>query len=1156
MNSLLKVLNNSNNYTELKSILSKDAKDNMNNKISIIGFTDSAKSLFTYSITKEISKSSLIICNNVFQAKKTIQDLKLISDIEIIFLPARKMQYYDVEVESKEIENQRAYAIKQILSKKVNIVVTTIDAVLQKIKPIINVSNLEIYLKVGDSINIESFINTLVELGYQRADMVEGVGQFAIRGGIIDLFSIDSKNPFRIELFGDDIDSIRTFDVLTQRSINSISDLKISCVSENNISKDEINDIVVNLKSMIENDNISSQLKLNVLKDIDKIESNSLDLDNILDKYFELFHFKEFTILDLLDGYNIFIDDASKCIEKSKNVVYENEETLKVLADKGYVYLPYANRYLSFEEILPAINKKNNVFFERIDVSYDLEKRKNIYFDTKEALFYRNNIEILLEDINRNKDKLIVLVFPSNSRIEQVRNFLQENKIKVKVIQDLFFEQSLEQGTVYITFGVMSTGFVSDEFKLLLISEEVQGVSYTSKNKIKKENNNSKIKSFEDLQVGDFVVHENHGIGVYKGINTISVEGIQKDYIKLEYLDGGLLYVPVTQLDLVNKYICDDNTQPKLNSLGTKEWAKTKKKVTEHIKQVAKELMLLYAKREKMQGYAFPEDTPWQKEFEDAFEYELTPDQKRSIEEIKKDMQDNKPMDRLLCGDVGYGKTEVALRAAFKAVMSSKQVAYLVPTTVLCLQQYRTFRDRMKGFGIKVEMLSRFRTTKEQAQILHDLENGSIDVLIGTHRLLSKDVKFKDLGLLVIDEEHRFGVRAKETIKMYKETVDVLSMTATPIPRTLHMSMIGVRGMSTLAMPPIERLPVHTYVLEYDEAVIKNAIEKELDRDGQVFYISNRINNIEEVTFKVKRMVPNARVVFAHGRMDPNQIEDIMVDFMEHNIDVLVCTTILESGIDIANANTIIIENADRMGLAQLYQIRGRVGRSNRLAYAYITYKKDGYLNEVSQKRLKAIKDFTEFGSGYKIAMRDLEIRGAGNLLGKEQHGHMAKVGYEMYLSMLERAVNMEKNGKEKSLQNIISNTQDEGLEVKIELKVSAYISDSYINDPLQKITMYQKISEIKTKEDMMDVVDELYDRYGEIPKETENLIKIVEIRNKAKEMKITKIIQSADTVKFESDNFEGKILKFHLTNTKNSDILIRVQLEIEKLYKLFKEKG
>ncbi len=1154
MNAIIKTLEKSDKYIELRNILKLNPDLNMNNKLSIIGLTDSAKSLCIYSITKEISKSALIVCTNVFQAKKIIENLKNISDIEIIFLPAKKMEYYDVDSQSREIENERAYAIKKILSRDVNIVVTTIDALLQKIIPKKSQEEFNISLKVGDNIELEKLTQDLVKLGYERAELVEGKGQFAVRGGIVDIFALDYETPFRIELFGNEIDNIRSFDNISQRSIDTLNNIVISAISENTIDINLQQEIISNLKELTQDRLLPSNLKLNILKDIDKIENKNYD--TVIDKYFELFSKENFTILDLLDSYNIFIDEASKCIEKSKNIVYENMETLKILAEKEYIYLPYANHYLSFEEILPKLNKTNNVYMESIKTSYYNEYRKEIFFDTKEQLFYRSNIEILLEDIRKNNNKIILLVFPNRARIEQIKNYLLENNIKVQVIEDILSKEEFKIGEVYITFGIMSTGFVSDEFNFCLIVEDVQGVDYKSKKRKEKIENSSKINSFDDLEIDDYVVHENHGIGLYKGINTVEIQGIQKDYIKIEYLDGGVLYVPITQLDLVKKYTCDDDTSPKLNSLGTKEWSKTKRKVSEHIKEVAKELMLLYAKRDSMKGFAYPEDTPWQQEFEDSFEFELTEDQKRSVREIKQDMQSDKPMDRLLCGDVGYGKTEVALRAAFKAVMSGKQVAYLVPTTVLCLQQYRTFSDRMQNFGIKVEMLSRFKSTKEQAQIINDLKNGRIDVVIGTHRMLSKDVVFKDLGLLVIDEEHRFGVKAKETIKMYKETVDVLSMTATPIPRTLHMSMIGIRGMSTLSEPPMERLPVHTYVLEYDANVIKRAIEKEIERDGQVFYISNRINNIEEVAFKVRNLVPNARVQFAHGRMDPNEIEDIMIDFMEHKIDVLICTTILESGIDIPNANTIIIENADKLGLAQLYQIRGRVGRSNRLAYAYITYKKDKYLSEVSQKRLKAIRDFTEFGSGFKIALRDLEIRGAGNLLGKEQHGHMVKVGYEMYISMLEKAINLEKAQKDKSLVSSVNINDQTENEVKIDINVSAYISDKYINDPIQKIYMYQKISEIRNNDDVMDVVDELYDRYGEIPKETENLITIVEIRNKAKEMGITKISQINDVIRFESDKFNEPNFRFHLTNAKNNDILIRVQLEIEKLYKNFKEKG
>lgn len=980
MECLVKKIKESDKYFELISNLKKSNK----NSLSATGLTGSAKALYTYAITKELNTSSAIICSNVFQANKIIQDLKFFcDDIEIIFLPSRSIEYYDIEAESKEEENGRSYAIKKILEGKLNILVTTIEACSIYMEPKKYFENLEISFKVGESINVENLLEKLINLGYKRAEVVEGKGQFAIRGGIIDIFTIGNDLPYRIELFGDEIDNIRTFDVISQRSIDTVKSIQIDCASEFHISNEKRSHIITELKELVDKKDLNSDLKINILKDIEKIENNSLE--NIFDKYFEFFKEESQTIFDYLENYNIFVDEPSKCFERSQNLVYENEESLKVFASRNAIYLPYALRYLNYEQIRMEFIKKNNIYLEKMCINNSLhENRKVFSFNIKEELFYRNSLDTLLNDIKLNRNKSILLVFPNYSRIEEIKNYLIDNNINVKELNNISQLDKLENN-VYITFGILSSGMLFEECSLKIIAENVSGVNFNKKKK-KEKASGVIIENFEDLEIGDYLVHENHGIGIYKGIETVEVEGNLKDYIKIEYENDSAIYVPINQLDLVTKYICDDNTTPKLNTLGTKDWSVTKKKVTEHVQNVAKELMMLYAKREKLKGHSFLKDTPWQKEFEDSFPYELTDDQKQAVIEIKEDMENDKPMDRLLCGDVGYGKTEVALRAAFKAVVGGKQVAYLVPTTVLALQQYRTFKERMEKFGIKVDMLSRFKSKKQQNEILKDLVDGKIDVIVGTHRLLSKDVFFKDLGFLIIDEEHRFGVKAKESIKVLKETVDVLSMTATPIPRTLHMSMIGIRGMSTLKEPPIERLPVHTYVIEYDKNIVKNAIEKELQRDGQVFYINNRVNNIEEVANKVKEMVPYARVSFAHGQMDPKQIEDIMLSFINHEIDILVCTTILESGIDIPNANTIIIEDADKLGLAQLYQIRGRVGRSSRLAYAYVTYKKDKALSEVSEKRLKAIKDFTEFGSGFKIALRDLEIRGAGNLLGKEQH--------------------------------------------------------------------------------------------------------------------------------------------------------------------------
>ena len=949
---------------------------------------------------------------------------------------------------------------------------------------------------------------------------------------------MENDTPVRIEFFGDCIDSIRTFDVLTQRSVTSLKEVSISRVSDMVITPEILNDITKNLENLVESGDINSNLKENISKDIELIKNGILD--NYVDKYFNLIVKKPCFFTDYLKDYNVYIDEPEDCKKKADSVCYENSETLKILEERNYMHIPFANRYISYDDVMKRVSKITNIYMQKQVFNNNINKNRKVFdFNSREMLFYKSSFETLLNDVKTLKNKKKLLVFPSEIRIEQVKNFLLDNNVNVEVLDNIWREENLKNSKVYITYGTISGGFYSSMQDLVVIAEPVSGTNI--KRKTRKEfSKGTDIESFEDLKIGDLVVHENYGIGIYKGISSINVQDVIKDYIKIEYANNGVLYVPINQLDLVKKYVCDDNSKPKINSLGTKEWEKTKKKVTAHVEEIAKELLLLYAKREKSPGYTFSPDTPWQKEFEESFKYDLTDDQKQAVSEIKEDMESPRVMDRLLCGDVGYGKTEVALRVAFKAVMDKKQVAYLVPTTVLCLQQYRTFKERMEKFGIRVEMLSRFKTKKEQTDILKDLVDGKIDVLVGTHRILSNDVFFNDLGLLIIDEEHRFGVKAKESIKKIKETVDVLSMTATPIPRTLHMSMVGIRGMSTLNEPPLERLPVHTYVMEYNDTVIKEAIEKELLRDGQVFYLNNRVEGIEELANKVKSLVPSARVEYAHGQMEPHQIEDIMLKFINHEFDVIVCTSILESGIDIPNANTLIVENADKLGLAQLYQIRGRVGRSSRLAYAYITYQKNRQISEVAEKRLRAIRDFTEFGSGFKIALRDLEIRGAGSLLGKEQHGHMLKVGYDMYLSLLEKAVNKEKNN--------INETENIGQEIKIDLNVSAYISDDYINDPIQKINMYQKISDIKDKDMMLDVIDELIDRYGELPKETENLIKIVEIRNQARKLGITKICSFGEILKIEPYN-----LKIKLTNFVRSDILIRVQLELEKLRK---EKG
>ena len=760
----------------------------------------------------------------------------------------------------------------------------------------------------------------------------------------------------------------------------------------------------------------------------------------------------------------------------------------------------------------------------------DLYTHQNRYeFRYRTINFFKSEIDIVIADIKTyiNDNKKIIILGGTQNTCKKILNLLNDRQIPHKYAEKI---ENVKNGEVIVTLGSISSGFECYDLKLVVINMS-EGLEQVAKRK--KSSNAFKEAQkvvYADLKPGDYVVHKSHGIGEFIGINTITADKVTKDYIKIKYKDEDILYVPTSSLDTVRKYIGTGDKEPRLNRLGSKEWENTKNRVKNNLREVAKDLIELYAKRQKMQGFAFSKDNEWQKQFEDEFPYQETDDQLRCIEEAKKDMEQAKPMDRLLCGDVGYGKTEVAIRLAFKAVMDQKQVAYLVPTTVLANQQYEEFKTRMSEFAINVELLNRFKTTKEQENIIKKLKLGEIDIVIGTHRILSKDVEFKDLGLLIIDEEHRFGVKDKEKIKQLKNSVDVLTMTATPIPRTLHMSILGIRDMSVIYEPPQNRRPVQTYVLEYDDEVVKEAITREIERNGQVFYLYNKVEGIEKKANEVSKLVPEAKVGFAHGKMTGKELEQIMMDFIQKKINVLVCTTILESGIDIPNANTIIVENADRLGLAQLYQIRGRVGRSDRQAYAYITYKREKLLSEVADKRLKAIKEFTEFGSGFKIAMRDLEIRGAGSLLGEIQHGHMEQVGYDTYCKLLDEVVKEMKGIEVKEEQDI-----------QLDIDVSSYIPDNFIESNSQKIEIYQNIALCRTEEDVQNVIDEIIDRYGHMPEELENLIEIARIKNLCKEANVLKISQRKDKVVFYFDKSKfnpeivDKLIKKYSSNIRFS---------------------
>ena len=983
MNSIVKVVPNVKKYNDYLFDVNKGKTP-----IMLSGLTDSAKVHMAYATKFYTDKPICIITYNEMQARKIRKDFKFFDD-HIRSFPKRDIISFDYIAESKDILQERISNLNDIVAGKAPIIITTIEAVMQKMITKNSLYKNLITLKNGDEIELENIKNTLVALGYERYDIIEGKGQFSIRGGIIDV-ATSTKTGIRIELWGDEIDSIREFDINSGRSKENLKEATIYPAFEF-LLDDDINKIC----ERILDKSYTKSVREKVEDDVKLIKDN--EYLTKIDKYFNSFYQEYNTLIDYLpENTVIFLDEIEKIKNRAENIAKDNEHLKKDLVEKNKVIpdvLMDMDDYFSF---CKKIESKQTIYLEKQDIGYvdkqSMHAKRNGYsFSYREVNFFRGTMDLLFKELQEaiKSGRQTIVLGGNKDTSRKISDTLYEHNIQNDLIKE---DDDLALGRVNILPGALSSGFENYELNLYVVSLEELFEAKPKRKRLPSAFKEGETVVFSDLKIGNYIVHKTHGIGQYIGVNTIKADGIIKDYIKIKYKGDDILYVPTNSLDNIRKFIGAEGKEPKINSLGSKDWEKTKAKVKSNLRQVAEELIELYAIRQKTKGFAFSKDTTWQKDFEDSFPYEETDDQLRCIAEVKKDMEKDKPMDRLLCGDVGYGKTEVAIRAAFKACMDQKQVAYLAPTTVLSNQQYESFKDRMKEYPIRVEVINRFRTKKEQEDIIKRLELGEIDILIGTHRLLSKDVKFKNLGLLIIDEEHRFGVKAKEKIKEYKKNVDVLTMTATPIPRTLHMSIVGMRDMSVIYEPPQNRKPVRTYVLEYDEEVIKEAITKELERGGQVFYLSNQVETIEAKTNNLKKLVPEAKIEYAHGKMSGSMIEDIMERFVEKKIDVLVCTTILESGIDIPNANTIIVENADRLGLAQLYQIRGRVGRSSTQAYAYITYRRNKALSDEADKRLKAIKEFTEFGSGFKIAMRDLEIRGAGSLMGELQHGHMEQV--------------------------------------------------------------------------------------------------------------------------------------------------------------------
>ena len=1082
MNFLIKTLEENKKFQELTKQISKTGP------IAISGLVDVEKLHVLAGIFNETKRPMVLVTYNEIQARKLYQDLKKLIK-QTYFFPKKEITSYDYVAQSKEIEYKRIDVLnKMYLAKQQKepiIIVTTIEAVMQKMVAKDTLYQNVIDFEVGKTYLLDGIKEKLVRLGYERSDLIENKGQFSIRGGIVDV-GLSEKIGVRIEFWGDEVDSIRFFQISSQRSTEMLKEITIFPAHE--LIVQDLSEAVKNIQEKYPEE----------IEDIELIKNG--DYISKINKYFNEFYENQASFLDYMsDEYLLLLDEKSKINQRESNIIEDNNKLIASLVEKEK-FVPEAIENISKFEY--NFEEKQIIYLEQNDSIKNIQK---YYFETREINFYNLQLDLLLADIvtyQKNKKK-VVLLAGNEISAKKLCNILKENQINYKYEQEA---ENVKPGEIIVTIGGFSSGFENYDLNLIVISLQNNFEEPVKrKKKLSSTFKDSEKIVFADLKLGDIVVHQTHGIGQFIGVNTITADGVTKDYIKIKYRNDDILYVPTNSLDSVRKYIGGgDNSSPRLNKLGGKEWSATTSKVKKNLEEVAKDLIELYAKRQKIKGFSFSPDTPWQKQFEDSFPYTETDDQLRCIQDVKKDMEKPQPMDRLLCGDVGYGKTEVAIRAAFKAVMDQKQVAYLVPTTILANQQYEEFKTRMQEFAINVELLNRFKTKKEQDEIIKKLKLGEVDVIVGTHRLLSEDVNFKDLGLLIIDEEHRFGVKDKEKIKKLRTNIDVLTMTATPIPRTLHMSIVGVRDMSVIYEPPHNRKPVQTYVLEYDQEVITEAITKEIERGGQVFYLFNQVEGIEKKANEISMLVPEAKVGFAHGKMSGRELEEIMESFINHEINVLVCTTILESGIDIPNANTIIVENADRLGLAQLYQIRGRVGRSDKQAYAYITYKRDKLLSEVADKRLKAIKEFTEFGSGFKIAMRDLEIRGAGSMLGEMQHGHMEKVGYDTYCKLLDEVI--------KEMQGIeVVEEQD----VQIDLAVSSYIPDNFIENSSQKIEIYQNIALCRTEEELQNVIDEVIDRYGRLPKELENLIDIARIKQLARKANILKIAQKENGIVF-----------------------------------------
>ncbi|MCI9344852.1 MAG: transcription-repair coupling factor [Lachnospiraceae bacterium] len=1112
MRALLAPLSELGEYEEIRELLVRGKTS-----AALSGCADSQKLHMIYGLGEGFRRK-LIITFNDLRAKELYEDYQFY-DRNVMLYPAKDLIFFQADIHGNQLTKERIKVLRRMAEGVPLTVVTTFDALMAPQVSLEDWCKHVISISRQAPVEEHELAGALAGLGYERCDQVEEPGQFSIRGGIVDIFDLTEENPYRVELWGDEVESIRSFDVLSQRSIEKLEAVSIYPVTELILSKDEL---AAGLKKIQKEAKKQAEALRKMMKteEAHRIEVQTRELAETLlelgisynainlDSYVRYFYPETASFADCFAGEKacVFLDEPLRIKEHVSAVELEFRESMAHRAEKGYILPGQMDVLFSSASVAAGLENRRVVSLSSMEGKNPLVKAEQKFAVQARSLpSYNNSFEALVKDLKNYKKKgyRILLLSGSRTRAKRLAEDLRDQELNAFYSEDPMRE--VQPGEVMTAYGRVRKGFEYPLLQFMVIAEsDIFGAQKKKKRK-KKVYEGQKINNFNDLKVGDYVVHESHGLGVYQGIEKVEVEHVVKDYMKISYRDGGVLYVLATGLDVIQKYAsADGGTKPKLNKLGTQEWARTKSKVRTAVEEIAGDLVQLYAARQNGKGYCYGPDTVWQREFEEMFPFEETEDQMLAIAAAKEDMESEKIMDRLVCGDVGYGKTEIAIRAAFKAVQENKQVVYLVPTTILAQQHYHTFVQRMKDFPVRVDLLSRFRTAAEQKKTIADLKKGMVDIVIGTHRVLSADVEYKDLGLLIIDEEQRFGVAHKEKIKKLKENVDVLTLTATPIPRTLHMSLVGIRDMSVLEEAPEDRLPIQTFVCEYNEEMVREAIVRELAREGQVYYVYNRVNNIADVAAAIGDLVPEANVAFAHGQMKEAELERIMFDFVNGEIDVLVSTTIIETGLDISNVNTIIIHDSDQMGLSQLYQLRGRVGRSNRTAYAFLMYKRDKVLKEVAEKRLEAIREFTELGSGFKIAMRDLEIRGAGSLLGKSQHGHMQAVGYDLYCKMLNEAVKTKKG---------ISVIED--FNTLVDLDVDAYIPPAYIVNEVQKLDIYKRIAGIENERECDDMREELLDRFGQIPKSVGNLLRIALIRSHAHRLYMPEVKGKNERISF-----------------------------------------